>query len=251
MTALAFVTSSGAGLVRAGARVACTGATAAVLSARARSIRQNGGRARDRARALRDGCRAVLRHHGIEAEVDGAPPMGPALLACNHVSWLDPIVVAAHAACAPISKLDVRGWPLVGGLAGRLGVIFHERGCSGSGLQVLRQAEQALRNRVALLNFPEGTTTDGAGVLRFHRGLFGLALQLGVPVIPVALRYQPADLAWIGDATFVPHYLRLAARGTSRVRLRFGDPVQPGDHPTATGLADAAHDLVVALLERA
>jgi 1-acyl-sn-glycerol-3-phosphate acyltransferase len=251
MTALAVVASGGAGLVRAGARLACTGATAAIVAARARRIRQDGGRARDRARALRDGCRAVLHHHGIEAEVDGLPPMGPALLACNHVSWLDPIVVAAHAPCAPISKLDVRGWPVVGTLAGRLGVIFHERGDWRSGLQVLRQAEQALRNRVALLNFPEGTTTDGAGVLRFRRGLFGLALQLGVPVIPVALRYRPADLAWIGDATFLPHYLRLAARGVSRVRLRFGQPLQPGLHPTATGLADAVRDRVAALLEGA
>jgi 1-acyl-sn-glycerol-3-phosphate acyltransferase len=243
--------SGGAGLVRAGTRLAFTGATAAVMAARARGRRRAGGRARDRARTLRDGCRAVLAHHGIEAEVDGAPPAGPALLACNHVSWLDPIVVAAYAPCAPISKLDVRGWPVVGALAGRLGVIFHARGDPRSGLQVLREAEQALRNRVALLNFPEGTTTDGAGVLRFHRGLFGLALRLGVPVVPVAVRYQPADLAWTGDATFMPHYLRLAARGASRVRLRFGDPVRPGHRPTASDLAATARDRVVALLEGA
>jgi 1-acyl-sn-glycerol-3-phosphate acyltransferase len=248
-SALASVASGGAGVVRAGARLASAGATAAIIAARARSIRQQGGRARDRARALRDGCGAVLRHHGIVVEVDGLPPQGPALLACNHVSWLDPIVVAAHATCAPISKLDVRGWPVVGTLAGRLGVIFHERGSPRSGVEVLRQAEQALRNRVALLNFPEGTTTDGAGVLRFRRGLFGLALQLSVPVVPVALRYQPADLAWTGDATFMPHYLRLAARGTSRVRLRFGEPIEPGAYPTATGLADAVRDRVAALLE--
>jgi 1-acyl-sn-glycerol-3-phosphate acyltransferase len=251
MAALAAVASGGAGVFRAGARLAFTGATAAVVAARVRTIRRDGGRARERARALRDGCRAVLSHHGIEAEVDGVPPAGPALLACNHVSWLDPIVVAAFAPCAPISKLDVRGWPVVGALAGRLGVIFHERGNPRSGIQVLQEAEQTLRHRVALLNFPEGTTTDGAAVLRFRRGLFGLALRLGVPVVPVALRYLPADLAWTGDATFMPHYLRLAARGTSRVRLRFGEPIQPVDHPTANAMAEAARDRVVALLEGA
>ena len=124
-------------------------------------------------------------------------------------------MVAAHVPCAPISKLDVRGWPVVGRLAGRLGVIFYDRGNRSSGVEVLREAELALRDQVALLNFPEGTTTDGAGVAPFHKGLFGLAQRLGVPVVPVALRYQPADLAWTGDATFMPHYLRLAARGRS------------------------------------
>ncbi len=251
MTALAVVAGGGAGMFRAGARLAFTSVTAAIITARARGLRQNGGRARDRARTLRDGCRAVLEHHGIEATVDGLPPLGPVLLACNHVSWLDPIVVAAHAPCAPISKLDVRGWPVVGTLAGLLGVIFYDRGNRNSGRDVLREAELALRNQVALLNFPEGTTTDGASVAPFHRGLFGLARRLGVPVVPVALRYQPADLAWTGDATFVPHYLRLAARGTSRVRLRFGAAVEPGDHATAMGLADEVRGRVLSLLEAA
>jgi len=240
-----------AGVIRVGARVVFTGATAVVVAARARTPLLDGDRALGRARALGDGCRAVLAHHGIEVVVDGVTPIGPALLACNHVSWLDPIVVAAHVPCAPISKLDVRDWPLVGALAGRLGVIFYQRGNRSSGRAVLREAEQALDNQVSLLNFPEGTTTDGVGVLRFQKGLFGLALRLGVPVVPVALRYRPADLAWIGDATFLPHYLRLAARGRSSVRLRFGDPVRADQHPTAAVMADAARDQVALLLEAA
>jgi 1-acyl-sn-glycerol-3-phosphate acyltransferase len=242
----------GAGdLIRAGTRVVRTGATAAIVAARSRRVPPDPDRAQERARVLRDGCQAVLADHGIEADVVGRPPAGPALLACNHVSWLDPIVVAAHALCSPISKLDVRGWPLVGALASQLGVIFYERGNRSSGLGVLRQAEQVLGHRVSLLNFPEGTTTAGIGVLRFHRGLFGLALQLGVPVVPVAVSYQPADLAWTGDATFVPHYLRLAARGRSSVRLRFGDPMSPGDYSTAVHLAEAARSRVRTLLDAA
>jgi 1-acyl-sn-glycerol-3-phosphate acyltransferase len=251
MTTLSSVARGGAGLVRAGSRLAFTGATAAVVAVRTGGLRDRGDRADDRAETLREGCRAVLAHHGVEVEVDGRPPIGPALLACNHVSWLDPLVVAAHARCAPISKLDVRGWPVVGPLASRLGVIFYERGNRHSGRQVLRQAELVLGSRVNLLNFPEGTTTDGTGVAPFHRGLFGLARRVDVPVIPVALRYQPADLAWIGDATFLPHYLRLAARGRSRVRLSFGAPVQPADHATAGQLAATVRDRVVALLEAA
>jgi 1-acyl-sn-glycerol-3-phosphate acyltransferase len=248
MPALAAVAASGVGAVRAGARLVATGATAAVVAARAGRVAGDGARLRERARVLRDGCRAALRLHGVEVETRGGVPRGPVLLACNHVSWLDPLVVAAAVPCAPISKGDVRGWPVVGRLAGRLGVIFHARGESGSGLRVLREAEAALAAGLPVLNFPEGTTTDGAGVLRFQRGLFGLAARLGIPVVPVALRYQPAELAWTGDATFLPHYLRLAARRRSRVRLGFGEPLHSAGEADAAALAALARARVLALL---
>jgi 1-acyl-sn-glycerol-3-phosphate acyltransferase len=239
----------GAATLRAGTRLAATGANAAMVAVRARSLQHQGARARDRARLLRDGCRTTLRLNGVTVDARGCPPAGAALLACNHVSWLDPLVVASVVPCAPISKLDVRAWPVVGYLAAALGVVFHARGEPGSGLRVLRQAEAVLASGLAVLNFPEGTTTDGAGVLPFHKGLFGLAARLGVPVVPVALRYQPADLAWTGDATFAPHYLRMAARGGSQVRLRFGDPVRAVDPGDGRGLAIQVRAQVVQLLE--
>jgi len=251
MSRFSAVAAGGAGVVRAGVRLAATGATAAVVALRAEAGRRAGIPERVRARALQDGCRAVLRHHGMEVEVAGQMPVGPVVLACNHVSWLDPLVVAASVPCAPISKLDVRGWPVVGALAGRLGVIFHDRGQPGSGMRVLREAEEALRWGLPVLNFPEGTTTGGDGVLAFRKGLFGLARRLWLPVVPVALRYQPGSLAWTGDATFVPHYLRFAARQGSRVQLRFGPPVHPAQHADAAALAAETRTRVLGLLEAA
>jgi len=150
--------------------------------------------------------------------------------------------------CLPVSKLDVRGWPVIGALAGRLGVIFHARGDAASGQRVLREVEVALQKGMVVLNFPEGTTSDGRAVLPFRKGLFGVAARLGVPVVPVALRYQPAGLAWTGDATFLPHYLRLAARGRSSVRLRFGAPETSAAGSDAAALAEAVRRRVQALL---
>jgi lyso-ornithine lipid O-acyltransferase len=249
MQGLVALTSRSLGLVRAGTRFCATGATAAVVASRARKVRHHGSRRRDQAQLLSDGSRAALRIHGVQVHDRGGPPPGPVLLASNHVSWLDPLVVAAFAPCAPISKLDVRGWPVVGSLACQLGVIFHAHGEPSSGLRVLHQVEFALSDGVAVLNFPEGTTTDGRGVLRFHKGLFGLAARLGVPVVPVALRYEPTELAWIAKSTFMPHYLRLAARAVSAVRLRFGEPLHAGPEDDPASLARAARERVLALLE--
>ena len=236
--------------MRAGVCIAATGLSAAAAAGRLARIRGHGDgdRARARALVLRDVCRRVLELHGVEVQVDGPVPLGPVVLASNHVSWLDPIVVAATVPCVPVSKIDVSGWPVVGGLVSELGVLFVDRGDPGSGARVLRGAERALAAGLPVLNFPEGTTTTGEKVLPFRRGLFGLARRCGVPVIPVALSYEPSRLAWVGDATFLPHYLRLAGDRRGRVRLRSGDPVRPADHGSPADLAFGVRARIVDLL---
>ncbi len=182
-------------------------------------------RPRDRAEVLGGSARRVLRLHGIEVRVSGPVPEGPGLLACNHVSWLDPLVVASAVACRPISKAEVSGWPVIGRLARRLGILFVSRGDVRSGAGVAAAAERTLEEGLPILNFPEGTTSDGRSVLAFRRGLFGVAGRAGVPVIPVALAYEPAELSWTGDQTFFPHWLHLAGLPAARVALRFGPPI--------------------------
>jgi 1-acyl-sn-glycerol-3-phosphate acyltransferase len=200
----------------------------------------------DRALVLRDGARRALALHGLEVVVEGSPPEGPALLAANHLSWLDPLVVASAVPCIPISKADVARWPVVGRLAHGLGVIFLSRGDIRSGARVMREADDAFRRGLPVLNFPEGTTTDGATVGTFRRGLFGVAGRAGVPVVPVALAYQPRDLAWVGDQTFLPHWLALAARAGGRAFLRFGRPLPASASPEA--LAAVARARILDLL---
>jgi 1-acyl-sn-glycerol-3-phosphate acyltransferase len=74
---------------------------------------------------------------------------------------------------------------------------------------------------VSVLIFPEGTTTHGDRVLPFKRGSFGVAALAGVPVVPVALRYESAAAAWVGDDTFLPHYMRTVAKPYTRVSVDF------------------------------
>jgi 1-acyl-sn-glycerol-3-phosphate acyltransferase len=79
-----------------------------------------------------------------------------------------------------------------------------------------------------VLNFPEGTTTDGRALLPFRRGVFGAARLAKVPIVPVAIDYESPSLAWVGDEDFLPHYLRTAARPRTAVRVAFGSPMQAG-----------------------
>lgn len=237
-------------LARAGVCIAASSLSAAAAAGRLRKLRGAGDldQARARALVLRDVCRRLLDLHRVRAEVEGPIPLGPVLLASNHVSWLDPLVVGATVPCVPVSKLDVSGWPIIGGLVTELGVLFVNRGDPGSGAQVIRGAERALAAGVPVLNFPEGTTTTGQEVLPFRRGLFGLARRAGVPVVPVALSYDPPHLAWVGDATFLPHYLRLASDPSALVRIRLGHPVEPAGYPGPADLASAVRERILEFL---
>ncbi len=235
---------------RAGTRVAALGMATVGTARRLRRLRSTSARdaARERALVLRDASRRVLALHGIALEHAGPLPLGPALIASNHVSWLDPLVIASLLPCVPISKLDVARWPVVGAIARELGVIFVSRGDARSGARVLNAAGESLARGVSVLNFPEGTTTEGTTVLPFRPGLFGVAVRLRIPVVPVAIRYDPASLAWVGDAPFLPHYLTLAARRQTRAFVQVGTPIVPGPGAGASDLARAAHAAVADLL---
>jgi 1-acyl-sn-glycerol-3-phosphate acyltransferase len=237
-------------LARAGGRAAGVGATMLATASRLRRIDAAGSAGRrERARVLRDAARRALQLHGLEVRATGPLPLGPALLASNHVSWLDPLVVASLIPCAPVSKLDVSRWPLVGGLARDLGVVFVARGDARSGASALRQARAALEHGVPVLNFPEATTTPGTSVLPFRAGAFGLAIAAGVPVVPVALRYDPPELAWVGEDSFVPHWLRLASSRRASAYVALGEPMQPTANASAATVARAVHAEVSRLLQ--
>ena len=72
----------------------------------------------------------------------------------------------------------------------------------------------------------------------FHRGGFFLARRCGVPVLPIVVRYDSKDAAWVGDDTFLPHYMRTTLRPTTRVTLEVLDPVAADAAASAQGLCD-------------
>jgi 1-acyl-sn-glycerol-3-phosphate acyltransferase len=198
----------------------------------------------ERARGLQGQLRQLTAIHGIQVAVEGAPPERPAVVVCNHLSYLDPVILGSLLPCAPIAKEELADWPGFGPAARRSGVIFVRRGDPWSGARALLKATRALRQGVSVLAFPEGTTTAGEMVLRFRWGVFGLARRLGVPVVPVRLDFDDPRLAWVGGQLFLPHYLRTAARPASRARVRFLDPIFPSPCDEPRLLAAHARQLI-------
>jgi lyso-ornithine lipid O-acyltransferase len=186
--------------------------------------------------------------HGIHVVARGEAPQGPAIVVANHLSYIDPLAVLSHLPAGVIAKREVGDWPVIGDVVRGLGGLLVDRACPHSGARTLRTAGRMLRRGGRILAFPEGTTTLGGEVLPFRRGLFGLAQIEGVPVIPVALRYESEAPCWVGDAAFLPHYVRTTARAHTHVMMQVGPPLDPRSADGPGALAAAARHAICEML---
>lgn len=124
----------------------------------------------------------------FRVRVEGELPTQPMLWVSNHVSWTDIPLLGALQPLSFLSKAEVRDWPVAGWLAHKAGTQFIRRG-AGDSSQVGQQLTRHLQQGHHLLIFPEGTTTDGLALRTFHGRLLSSAIDSGVAVQPVAIRY--------------------------------------------------------------
>jgi 1-acyl-sn-glycerol-3-phosphate acyltransferase len=86
-----------------------------------------------------------------------------------------------------LMKAELRKVPFVGTACKAAGHIFVERKNAKASMESLQRIEQQLSNGVCTVIFPEGTRSLNGEVGRFKRGAFQIALDLGLPVIPLSL----------------------------------------------------------------
>lgn len=175
----------------------------------------------------------IARIAGARLRVDGDPLPAPVLYLANHQSWLDIMVMAEATGTAFVSKAEVAKWPLLGWLAGLNNTIFIARSDRSGVRQQAGALAAGLASGQPLTLFPEGTTSDGTGVLPFNASLLGAVAGTGARVQPVAIDYgrATADIAWPGQETGVANVLRVLGRpGRFEVTLRFlGGSDAPAD----------------------
>jgi 1-acyl-sn-glycerol-3-phosphate acyltransferase len=161
-------------------------------------------------RAMKAWSRQLLTILNIGIQIEGQQLTrgeGGCLLVANHVSWLDIIVLNAIHPAHFIAKSEVRDWPIIGWLSRRCGTIFIERALRQNASLINRRISLLLKQDACVGLFPEGTTSDGTQAGHFHSALIQPAIDAGVWLCPIALRYQNRDgkletgAAFIGDMT--------------------------------------------------
>ena len=171
----------------------------------------------------------ILKLMSVETVVCGEPPgteSGKGLVyVSNHVSWLDIPLIGSLREINFLSKAEVRHWPLIGKLADSTGTLFIQRG-SGDSSRVKQDIAARVDQGHSVLFFPEGTTTDGSSVKRFHHKLFRANEVTDITFCPVVINYdiegEPFNpVAFIDDDEFAEHLWHLLRYNHIRARVEF------------------------------
>jgi len=175
-------------------------------------------------------ARGMLAIIGIEVRVKGHPASGPVLMAANHISWLDILVMHAACHCRFVAKSEIRGWPLVGVLTTGGGSLYIERGSNRDAMRVVHQMAAALQQGQVLAVFPEGGTGDGVTLLPFHANLLQAAISAGAPIQPIALQFLDAQTQQISlapcyrnDDTLISSLWRTLCAPPLLAQVRYGE----------------------------
>lgn len=142
-------------------------------------------------------------------------PRNPYVVVSNHESFAD-ILLISHLPWEMkwLSKAELFRIPIMGWMMWLAGDIPVKRGFGPSAVEAMERCRKALRQRVSVMIFPEGTRSKTAELLPFKDGAFRLAVEAGVPILPLALS---------GTGTALPkHGWRF---GRSAAHLRVLEPV--------------------------
>ncbi|TAG49654.1 MAG: 1-acyl-sn-glycerol-3-phosphate acyltransferase [Betaproteobacteria bacterium] len=150
----------------------------------------------------------------------------PVTLVANHVSWADIFALNSERACHFIAKAELREWPLAGRLLANVGTIFINRSDRKETLRLGRVVHELMDAGETVAVFPEGTTSIGHDVMKFHASLLEPVVAAGGEVWVVAIRYFAAGkrsdaAAYIGDMNLLQSLRAIHAASPMTVEVQF------------------------------
>ncbi len=182
--------------------------------------------ASSRESTIRKWSQKLLQIFGVRVELfrhDSV--LQPGVVAANHLSWLDIFVIDAVQPCRFVAKAEIRSWPLLGYLCSSTRTIFISRSNARDVRKIFQQMAEGIEDGDTIAFFPEGTTASQGALLPFHANLFEAAINAGVPIQPIALRYLDCDgnlhgaTEYTGDITFGQSMMRLLRTHTVRAQI--------------------------------
>lgn len=152
------------------------------------------------------GSDLALSLAGVRVNVAGAQHLWshrPAVFIMNHQSLLDGFVIMKllRGDVTGVAKREVAGKPVLGQFARLANMAFIDRGDSAQARKALESVVERLREGYSIAIAPEGTRSPTPRVGRFKKGAFHMAMQGGVPIVPIVIR-NTGELLWRGS-TFI------------------------------------------------
>lgn len=186
---------------------------------------------------------------GLRIAIRGRPHHR-ALFLSNHVSWLDVPALAGVTGTAFVAHDGLAGMPLLRQLCSLNDTVFIARHRRATVHHQAHRVRTALDELGSLALFPEGTTSDGHGLIPFKSALLSAVEPLppGITVQPVLLDYAEAPrIAWAGTEHGLSNFLRITARRRPiRLTIHFLQPLTGAGLAGRKAMAAAAQAAIAA-----
>lgn len=159
------------------------------------------------------GSELALAAAGVRLEVHGQENLWaarPAVFTFNHQSQLDVLILSAllRSDFTAVAKKELEHDPMFAPMGWLADVAYVDRANSAAAKQALAPAVESLRGGRSLVIAPEGTRSATPRLLPFKKGAFHLAMQAGVPMVPIVIR---------NAGELMPAHSLLLAAGTIQV----------------------------------
>jgi 1-acyl-sn-glycerol-3-phosphate acyltransferase len=179
----------------------------------------------------------------IEGALDDIPRDGAVILAANHISNADAVILGAWLTKSLgrrihwLGKKEMFDWPVVGYVARNGGI--HPVDRAAADVDAFRTAERVLTEGHVLMIFPEGTRSPSGELQKPKDGLAMLALRSGAPIVPIGM--SNTDRVWPKG--------QLLPRPGGHATMRIGRPFRLADELPAgldrKSAKTAATDLIM------
>jgi 1-acyl-sn-glycerol-3-phosphate acyltransferase len=154
----------------------------------------------------------------------------------NHLGLFDVLALASKAPALFITSIEMRNTPFLGFVSEMAGCMYVERRSRSNILGEMGEIRQALKDGFNVGLYPEGTSSDGQGVLPLKKTLMTAAAGTGVPIKPVVINFRKVNgepmspkwrehVCWYGDNTFVSSLFKIFELQSVDVDVEFCDEV--------------------------
>lgn len=182
-------------------------------------------------------ARGIAAVIGMRRLCQGQPPSPPFILATNHLSYLDIILLQCHVRGVFVARHDMRNWPVLGPLARVTGTIWVNRAIPRDSMRALQDIGKAIGRGDGVVLFPEGTTSSGESLIPMKATLLEWAAREPFPVHYAAITYRLREtgrsardaVCWWGATGFGRHAWGVLQLRGFEAQVSFGSsPVEGG-----------------------
>lgn len=199
------------------------------------------------ARLFHAWCRAFVRALDVDLRLhqkNCAPLPARFILIANHPSAFEDIGIPAVFDVVSLAKLQVQHWFVVGRISRAAGTLFVDRDDQASRRQAVATMVDAVRAGQNIALYPEGGCKGRRLFGAFKSGAFEVAMQTGVPIVPVFLHYEAQqDFEWQPPYTLPQKIVHMMRTQNNRANFYVYDALDPRDYADKAALKAAAYAL--------